>query len=292
MNTEENNDILFDLLTKKAVYGLDAAEQGQLTELDMGTADVEFRSLEMAVAAVSMVGIEAGPMPAHLRSKIIFDAEQHFADAKTLVSEPWPPAGAQSQSVSETTDSSGGSWLGWLGWAAAAMACMALAVNIFYTRSQPTIEVAQNPTPVDTPRSLTPTELRDQMLKAAAGTIKAAWAVGNVKELTQVVGDVVWSDESQKGYMRLQGLPANDVAKETYQLWIFDKTQDPTTPIDGGTFDVKSSGEVVIPINAKLKAQGPQMFAITIEKPGGVVVSKRGKIAAIAKVETQAQPTA
>jgi hypothetical protein len=28
------------------------------------------------------------------------------------------------------------------------------------------------------------------------------------------------------------------------------------------------------------------MFAITMEKPGGVVVSKREKIAAIAKVET------
>lgn len=290
MNNEENNDMLFDLLTKKAVYGLDAAEQRQLTELDMGTADMEFRSLEMAVAAVSMVGIDEEPMPAHLRSKIIFDAEQHFGDAKTLVSEPWPPA--QSQSVSETSKSSGGSWFGWFGWAAAAMACIALAVNIFYTRSQPTVEVAQNTPPVDTPRTLTPGELRDQMIKAATGTIKAAWTVGNVKELTQVVGDVVWSDDSQKGYMRLQGLPANDVSKETYQLWIFDKTQDPATPIDGGTFDVKSNGEVVIPINAKLKTQGPQMFAITIEKPGGVVVSKRGKIAAIAKVETQTKPSA
>jgi len=80
----------------------------------------------------------------------------------------------------------------------------------------------------------------------------------------------------------------NDTTKETYQLWIFDKTQDPATPIDGGTFDIKSGGEVVIPVNAKLKAKGPQMFAITIEKPGGVVVSKRGKIAALAKVETPA----
>ena len=89
--------------------------------------------------------------------------------------------------------------------------------------------------------------------------------------------------------MRFRGLPANDGKAETYQLWIFDKTQDKATPIDGGTFDVPADGEVVIPINAKLKAAGPEMFAITIEKPGGVVVSKREKIAALAKVET---PTA
>ncbi|MEQ1644812.1 MAG: anti-sigma factor, partial [Pyrinomonadaceae bacterium] len=78
----------------------------------------------------------------------------------------------------------------------------------------------------------------------------------------------------------------NDADKTCYQLWIFDKTQDKATPIDGGTFDVKTEGEVVIPITAKLKALGPEMFAITIEKQGGVVVSKREKIAALAKVET------
>jgi hypothetical protein len=85
--------------------------------------------------------------------------------------------------------------------------------------------------------------------------------------------------------MRFRGLPVNDVQKETYQLWIFDKTQDKATPIDGGTFDVTSDGEVVVPINAKLKAQEPVMFAVTVEKPGGVVVSKREKIVALAKVE-------
>ncbi len=289
---EETNDILFDLLTKKAVYGLEEGDQRRLDDLDQGTAEMEFRSLELAVAAISTVGLEEEALPFHLRSKIIEDGEHHFAEARTLVSELWPPATSRLSSVSEKDDVSGGSWFGWFGWAAAAMACIALALNLWFTRPQPSVEVAQNKPPVDTPRSLSPSELRDQMLKAATGTIKAAWTIGNVKELTQVVGDVVWSDDSQKGYMRLQGLPANDVAKETYQLWIFDKTQDAATPIDGGTFDVKSDGEVVIPINAKLKAQGPQMFAITIEKPGGVVVSKRGKIAAIAKVETQTKPTA
>jgi hypothetical protein len=54
---------------------------------------------------------------------------------------------------------------------------------------------------------------------------------------------------------------------------------------------VNSNGEVVIPINARLKAKSPHLFAVTIEKPGGVVVSKREKIAAVAKVETQSRAT-
>jgi anti-sigma-K factor RskA len=95
---------------------------------------------------------------------------------------------------------------------------------------------------------------------------------------------VVWSDEKQAGYMRFRGLPANDPTKQTYQLWIFDETQDPKTPIDGGTFDVNADGEVIIPINAKLKARKPAMFAVTVEKPGGVVVSDRKNIVALAKV--------
>ena len=287
---EATQDILFDLLTKKAIYGLDESEQRELDELDSGTADTEFRSLEIAAAAVMMIGLEEEQLPTHLSAKILANAAQYAtSDERIETADAWPPATDRvaSSYASNIETTPGNSWFGWFGWAAAAVACIALALNIWFTRFQPNVEVARNPPPVDTPRSLTPAELRDEMLRAASGTIKATWAAGNVKELAQLVGDVVWSDEKQAGYMRLRGLPVNDVSKETYQLWIFDKTQDKATPIDGGTFDVTSAGDIVIPINAKLKAQGPEMFAITVEKPGGVVVSKRDKLAAIAKVETQ-----
>jgi anti-sigma-K factor RskA len=104
-----------------------------------------------------------------------------------------------------------------------------------------------------------------------------------MKEYQHVGGDIVWSDSEQTGYMRFRNLPVNDKSKETYQLWIFDETQEEKTPIDGGTFDVDQNGEVVIPINARLKAKNPKAFAVTVEKPGGVVVSKRERIAAIGK---------
>lgn len=278
--SEEQKDLLFDLLIKKAVYGLDEAEQDRLDGVDSGSGEAEFRSLEITAAAISMAGLgESEPMPSHLLSKISANADKRFGKMESVADSPWPPTYQADERTSR-------SWFGWFGWVAAAAACVALAVNIYITRMQPPVEVAKAP-PVETPRILTPAEMREAMLASTAGLIKANWAAGNVKELKEISGDVVWSDEKQAGFMRFRGLPTNDVTKETYQLWIFDKTQDKATPIDGGVFDVSAAGEVVIPIKAKLKAQEPGMFAITIEKPGGVVVSKRERIAALATVEAK-----
>jgi anti-sigma-K factor RskA len=119
---------------------------------------------------------------------------------------------------------------------------------------------------------------------SAPDMVKAEWAKGNMPEIAPA-GDVVWSDSMQEGYVRVRGVPKNDKATQTYQLWIFDETQDPKTPIDGGTFDVTEDREIVIPINAKLKARNPKAFAITMEKPGGVVVSKQEKVPALAQVK-------
>ncbi|MGH9819946.1 MAG: anti-sigma factor, partial [Pyrinomonadaceae bacterium] len=133
---------------------------------------------------------------------------------------------------------------------------------------------------------LTPALQRQRMMDSSPDMIKASLAKGNVGEITDISGDIVWSDTKQAGYMRLRGLPMNDKSKRQYQLWIFDETQSTKTPIDGGVFNVDENGEVVIPVNAKLKAKKPYQFAVTIEKPGGVVVSDRKYIAALAKVET------
>jgi hypothetical protein len=53
-----------------------------------------------------------------------------------------------------------------------------------------------------------------------------------------------------------------------------------------GVFDIPpGKDEVIVPIAAKLKVARPYMFAITIGKPGGVVVSSRERIPLLAKVE-------
>ena len=75
------------------------------------------------------------------------------------------------------------------------------------------------------------------------------------------------------GYMQFSGLQSNDPRVEQYQLWIFDGTRDDAHPVDGGVFDINQNGEVIVPIHAKLPVAHPTAFAVTLEKPGGVVVS-------------------
>jgi len=115
-------------------------------------------------------------------------------------------------------------------------------------------------------------------LAAQEGAVVAPWTVGDLD------GDVVWSDAANTGYMRIDGLPVNDPSESQYQLWIF-RGEDPNAephPIDGGVFDVTSEGEVVIPIDAKLDVGRASAFAVTVEEPGGVVVSGREQIVALA----------
>ena len=275
---EDTDDLMLDLLCKKAVYGLSEQESEQLAELQRsaGLTD-DSQSFELAAAAIGSVDVDTRePLPASLRNRILADAERHFETVKQADRVPAAP-------ITET-DSGSGSWFGWLGWAFAAAACLALAMNLYYSRPGDTFVRGGTPTPTPQ-RELTPTEKRQQLIESAPDLARGSWGPGNVKDVAPA-GDIVWSDSTQSGYMRLTGLPVNDPSKETYQLWIFDETQDPKTPIDGGTFNVTSSGEVIIPINAKLRPRNTSMYAITVEKPEGVVVSSREKLIALAKRET------
>lgn len=97
-------------------------------------------------------------------------------------------------------------------------------------------------------------------------------------------GEVVWNNPEQQGYLVIDGLPANDPTKEQYQLWIFDRQRDARYPVDGGVFDAKG-GKTIVPIRAKLNVGEPTLFAVTVEQPGGVVVSDRSKLVWLAKNE-------
>ena len=85
--------------------------------------------------------------------------------------------------------------------------------------------------------------------------------------------------------MRFKGLAKNDPKSVQYQLWIFDKDRDDKYPVDGGVFDVNGD-DVIVPIKAQLAVNTPVLFAVTAEKPGGVVVSKRERIVIAAKPTT------
>ena len=114
--------------------------------------------------------------------------------------------------------------------------------------------------------------------------LAGAFSLALVAAASGATGDVVWSTAEQRGYLRFVDLAVNDPAREQYQLWIFDVAQDERYPVDGGVFDVASSGEVVVAIDSKLAIQEATLFAITVEKPGGVVVSSRERLPLLAQV--------
>jgi hypothetical protein len=112
-----------------------------------------------------------------------------------------------------------------------------------------------------------------------SGVVNPEW---DATQLAQgASGDVAWSQSGQQGYLHIEGLTPNDPRIEQYQLWIFDGDQE--HPIDGGVFDLRG-GEAWIPIDPKLQVSSPTAFAVTIEKPGGVVVSDKERVVLLATI--------
>jgi Anti-sigma-K factor rskA len=280
MKDPEKQERLFELLSDRALFELNPADQKELNDLlEIFPEWQEDESFDLTAAAISLSDLEVREeMPADLQNAIKTDWSRNFAGEEAI--EPAP----RLSNVIEFKKKSGFSW-NRLGWATAAAACVALIVTVLITRAPQNTGPDIVSGPGEIREELTTAQMRQRMMDTSADMTKADWTAGNMTDMKDIGGDVVWSDAKQAGYMRLKGLPANDGTKETYQLWIFDETQDPKTPIDGGVFNVNANGEVIIPINAKLKARNPKMFAITVEKPGGVVVSDRKKIAALAKVQ-------
>jgi anti-sigma-K factor RskA len=154
-----------------------------------------------------------------------------------------------------------------MGWLAAA-ACLAFAITAIvrpWGKKAPTAR-----------------EQRDSLVQVADAKV-IPWTAMSDPTATGAKGDVVWSNTEQRGFMRFSGLSQNDPAATQYQLWIFDGERDQDFPVDGGVFDVTTGGDVVVPIRAKLKVGKPVLFAVTVEKPGGVVVSKRERLVVTAK---------
>ncbi len=276
-NTNEEN--MLDLRIKKAICNLTEKELLEFEELENQFPEwVDDDSFELAAATLNLMAIDRSEaMPDHLRSKIIADSAQFFE----------PEVETESEEFQKTFEfAPKTSFWQSLGWGVAAFACIALAVNLYLTRFQVTTDRAKD-TP---PTTQTPTpkpdvnQMRDQFLAAGNDVLTVEVAKADPKSPVEITGDIVWSKEKQEGFMRFRGLPANDPNVSTYQLWIFDEAQDEKFPVDGGVFDVNKDGEIIVPIDAKINVKNPKLFAITKEKPGGVVVSDRKGIVAVAKV--------
>jgi anti-sigma-K factor RskA len=127
-----------------------------------------------------------------------------------------------------------------------------------------------------------PDELTEQI---EASSDKLEWSF--VAKPDKLVGEgaggsILWSSDLQSGVMRVRGLAANDPTVEQYQLWIVDRKRE-GPPVDGGVFDVPAGqDELHLVIDAKLLIGDPAAFVITVERPGGVVVSSQDRVAMVA----------
>jgi len=286
-------DRLLELLADQTIFGLSAEELMELEKSKKQFPEWEKDfSLELTAAAIGLFDLDVSDdLPASLRAKVFARADEFFAPQEELQNVVNFTPRTEKTIGSMATETVGNitetaptrPFWQWLGWAFAAAACVALAINLWTTRSRPQTEIVQNSPVIQTPPpKMSVEQERSQQLAAADDAVEIPLA--DPKNTKEVLGEMVWSNKLQKGYARFRNLPANDITKESYQLWIVDESQNPKTPISGGVFNISATGEVIVPIDPQLTVKKPVMIAITKEKPGGVVVSKQEKVVALAKI--------
>lgn len=254
-----------DLLADQAIWGLDESESLEL-EQALGEAEAD-TSLETAAAMIMATYADWNvSVPNELLSKLQGDAIAHCVRERSVT------FGSVASAI-EATRASGElseprrvrrGFMPWL-LAAAAVVVAALAGWERWLATE-----------------LSADEQR-AVLVAESPVLRIKWKKGPSELSGEPSGDIVWSATEQRGFMRFRGLPANEPTEKQYQLWIFDRTRSAEKPVDGGVFDIPAGGgNAVVPIDAKLFVGEAFAFAVTLEEPGGVVVSDREHIVATA----------
>ncbi len=284
-----------ELLIKQVTEGLSPDEQRALDALDSALASAELRDFERAAAAVALAcSAHPQPLPAALAERLARQAADHFAamaaqaaptaaDAGGKVLDLSAARGAAAEAAAATAPRTARS--GAYGWFAAA-ACLLLAVLAWNRRpppAAPTVAVSTPPAVVTAPPAALPTPAQERAaLLAKSGTLKITLGATKDPAAAGVTADVVWDPATQRGFAHFVGLAPNDPALRQYQLWIFDGSRDKRYPVDGGVFDIPAAAtEAVIPIHAALPVMTAKAFAVTVEKPGGVVVSALKHVVAL-----------
>ena len=251
----------------------DLACDRALGEDVQGAVDEELAlELELAAAAATAAmgaGEPSEPMPAALTNRI----RARLADPAIE-----PNAGQMvARSDVQRTGSARTPWVSQLGWFAAAAAILLAAFAwLLPTASGPSTRSGQ--------------ELFAR-LSSGESSARATWSLWprdeanpsaqDVPFATTVSGEVIWNEAEQTGVMVFDGLPVNDPSAVQYQLWII--VPDQKHPIDGGVFDIATpAGMAYVPIDPKLPVRDAVAFAITMEKPGGVVVSDQDRRVVVA----------
>jgi hypothetical protein len=290
-STEER---LTELLCDLSLVDLAPAEEAELNALLLETGprgEWERECLERAAVAIAVAG--TAPAQEAMPEGLLARVEERALQTIGTVGAPAAPPRALVAPVAPVVPITRGARrvstvVAWM----AAAACFALAVGSWLFRPHEVVvtkevfvpaSAASTPTPP--PQAPTPTpEVERERLLAEKGTEHTEWSATKDRLAGGAAGDVVWNQAEQRGFMRFRGLAKNDPSVAQYQLWIFDKTRDARYPVDGGVFDIgDGTGDVIVPTHARIPVGEPVLFAVTVEKPGGVVVSKREHIVLTAK---------
>lgn len=254
---------LLELLADRALCGLTDAEQLELETLcrDLAACTPEFCELDAAAgelaAAVAASSVET--CPAKLREKLARTADSWCTENCTVAARIGPGTGVTRRPLPA---------LGWL----VAAASLAVAVWLGLPKRAPNVG-----------------EQFAKFQQAAADAVRADWVPFNdlttkaPPQVTGVTGQVLWSEAQHRGFMVLDHLPDNDPSIEQYQLWIVD-SRGLGQRVSGAVFNADKGGHVIVPIDPLLPVHGAQIFAITIEKPGGTWVSDMSRRVVMAVV--------
>jgi hypothetical protein len=246
--------------------------------------DWEFAAAAVELALVRRAGSPLPALPDELAGRIGRAASAHLLRVTAVETRP----ASKSLGGQSAGRSAGQSWLAAAGWWTAA--CLA---GVLAWQWSGVSRIAAPPSGDGKPPVLA--DLRGKLLAEDPEAVTVAWKKASDDpaiiadepglESVGALGDVVWSSARQQGYMRFRGLAANDPTMAQYQLWIFDADRDEAYPVDGGVFDVPAAGgDVVVRIDPRLQVSRATAFAITVEKPGGVVVSSRKRLPLLAAV--------
>jgi hypothetical protein len=257
---------MLELLVDGWEADLPADAQAELEAL-LRDAPVRAEELERSAAAAHLAFQSEAPwlpLPASLRDRLVDEA---VIPAPVVALQQRPPP----------------TFVSVWPWAVAAAA----AIGAFVLGQSWAPLPPSNPPAAVAPSTPVEPEARMLALLASGSPVtRVPWSTTEDPYLSgeAVEGEVVWSPSRQEGYMVFTGLRANDPAQHQYQLWIFDQTRGDQYPVDGGVFDVATGEDrVVIPIDPKLAVDQAVLFAVTLERPGGVVVSDRSHILVLAK---------
>ncbi len=281
-----------DLLAAQAAFGIDLSDQERLHRLqEQECSDYEFAA---AACHVGWLG-ETEAVPDALMRKLR-EAGQNWKPDSSEASVSASPFGAADSAGAPAPSRSGAAgpqaprvpvWMLAAAGLLAAFGAWTFLTNRSLTRQLASEQLAQAEARAAALAAADPAKgLEDLIARAPADLLRRPFGPGPDATGAAIEGEVFWTGTGQEGYMRLKGLAPNDASAEQYQLWIIDGKREGSPPVDGGVFDMPDvEGDVVIAIDAAVEVFEPTVFAVTVEKPGGVVVSKQERVSIAASAE-------